>query len=106
MYFRFERRGKIEFHLNVVEPSVDVVVLLHEVIKGPHLGTESWQHVSFIPGQVSGVDGRVEVIRTMLVRLQVILLKILQYRVLRLLHLELVFIIIFQGPEQCLQRLI
>ena len=82
-----EKGKKSKFYLNIVEPSVDIVVLLHEVIKGPHLGTESWQHVSFIPGQVSGVDGRVEVIRTMLVRLEVIFLKILQYRVLRLLHL-------------------
>lgn len=70
--------------LNVVEPGVDVVVLLHEVIEAPDLGTESRQHVPLVPGQVSGINGRVEVVGGVLLDLKVILPQIFQYWVLGL----------------------
>ena len=77
-------------HLDVVEPGVDAVVLLHEVVEGPDLGAERRQ-VALVPGQVRLGAG---VLRVLGLRLEVVTAEICQYRVTALLPLKLVLVIL------------
>ena len=81
---------RVVLHLDVVQPGVDVVVLLHEVVECPDLGTQLG-HVPLVPGEVRLCAG----LQVVSMRdVQVIPAEIFQDRIFALLPLKLVFIIL------------
>ena len=85
----------VVLHLDVVEPGVDVVVLLHEVVERPDLGAER-REVGLVPGQVRLLHAGVQ--RVGLVQVQVVTAEVGQDGVVTL----VLVLVVLQRPEVAL----